>query len=171
MRRVVAALVLVVAVAALAAGCAGLGEGDVAQLIPPDKRTPAPAFHAPALRGSGEVALSDYAGRPVVLNFWASWCDPCRRETPALVDFSSRDHAVQVVGLAVTDRPGDSRAFARRYGVKYPLGIDRSGDIIAKYGANGLPVTVFVDADGRVAATAFGELTEKQFQGYADQLA
>ncbi|HVG99716.1 MAG TPA: TlpA disulfide reductase family protein [Miltoncostaeaceae bacterium] len=170
MRRAAAALSLVAVVAALAAGCAGLGLGDEAKVIPPEQRHPAPAFTVPDLDGAGEVSLADYRGTPVVLNFWASWCDPCQQETPALVAFSKERRDVQVVGLAVNDRGSKSRAFARKYGVHYPLGVDGDGDTIAKYGANGLPVTVFIDADGRIAQTSFGALTQQQFEGYADKI-
>jgi cytochrome c biogenesis protein CcmG, thiol:disulfide interchange protein DsbE len=168
MPRALAALVLAALVAALA-GCAVLG-GDQVEVIPSDERTPAPAFRVDALNGAGEVALADYAGTPVVLNFWASWCEPCQREMPALVEFSNERTGVQVVGLAVTDEPSASRAFARETGADFPLGVDRRGDTIAKFGATGLPATVFIDSEGRVAATAFGELTRQQFDAYADEL-
>jgi cytochrome c biogenesis protein CcmG, thiol:disulfide interchange protein DsbE len=169
MRRTLAALALIVAAAALA-GCAGLGAEEDVSLVPEQDRTTAPAFRVPALDGSGEVSLADHAGRVVVLNFWASWCAPCRNEMPALVEFADATPGVDVVGLAVTDRPADSRDFAREFGVDYDLGIDRRGDTIARYGASGLPVTVFVDEEGRVAQTAFGELTREQLNAYADLL-
>jgi thiol-disulfide isomerase/thioredoxin len=169
MRRALAALALAALVAALA-GCAGLGGGDDVSVIPGDERTPAPAFRVAALDGAGEVALADYAGTPVVLNFWASWCEPCQREMPALVEFSKKRTGVQVVGLATTDEPAKSRAFAREMGADFPLGIDRRGDTIAKFGGTGLPTTVFIDREGRVAGTAFGELTPNQLDGYADEL-
>ena len=168
MRRALAALALVVLAVALG-GCAVLG-GDDVSVIPPDERTPAPAFRVDSLDGAGEVALADYAGTPVVLNFWASWCEPCQREMPALVEFSKERTGVQVVGLAVTDVPSASRAFAREVGADFPLGIDRRGDTIATFGATGLPATVFIDREGRVAGTAFGELTRQQFDGYAEKL-
>jgi thiol-disulfide isomerase/thioredoxin len=169
MRRALAALALAALVAALA-GCAGLGQGDQVEVIPSDERTPAPAFRVDALNGAGEVALADYAGTPVVLNFWASWCEPCQREMPALVELSKERKDIQVVGLAVTDQPSKSRAFAREMGADFPLGVDRRGDTIAKFGGTGLPTTVFIDREGRVAGTAFGELTPQQFEGYAKKI-
>jgi cytochrome c biogenesis protein CcmG, thiol:disulfide interchange protein DsbE len=141
------------------------------------ERPEAPAFTAPVLlAGDGigpkgaDVSLDDLRGRTVVLNFWASWCEPCQREMPALVEFAKERPGVQVVGLAVTDVPSASRAFAREVGADFPLGIDRRGDTIATFGATGLPATVFIDREGRVAGTAFGELTRQQFDGYADKL-
>jgi thiol-disulfide isomerase/thioredoxin len=169
MRRILAVLALV-AVAVAAAGCAGLGGDDDVSLVPEDDRSPAPAFRVDRLDGSGELSLADYAGTPVVLNFWASWCEPCQEEMPALVEFSKEGRGIQVVGLAVTDVPAESRAFAREAGADFPLGIDRRGDTIAKFGASGLPVTVFVDDEGRVAQTAYGGLTRQQFEAYAKAL-
>jgi cytochrome c biogenesis protein CcmG, thiol:disulfide interchange protein DsbE len=169
MRRLAAALALTAAAAAMLAGCAGLGGTDVS-VIPEGERTPAPAFRAEALDGASEVALSDYAGRPVVLNFWASWCEPCRREMPALVEFAKATPGVAVVGLATTDQPAASRAFAREYGIGFDLASDRAGSTANIYGVTGLPATVFIDAEGRVAQTAFGELTREQFDAYADEL-
>ena len=169
MRRSLAALATI-AVAATLAGCAGLGDDDDVSLVPVEERSPAPAFRVPALDGSGEVSLADHAGRPVVLNFWASWCGPCQAEMPALVEFSRATPGVDVVGLAVTDVLADSRAFARELGVDFELGVDRRGDTIARFGGTGLPITVFVDEEGRVAQTAFGELTRRQLDAYADEL-
>jgi peroxiredoxin len=89
---------------------------------------------------------------------------------PALVEFAKATPGVQVVGVATTDRPSDSRAFARETGADFPLGVDRRGDAAATFGVVGLPATVFVDAEGRVAATSHGELTRQQLDGYADRL-
>jgi cytochrome c biogenesis protein CcmG, thiol:disulfide interchange protein DsbE len=168
MRRALAALALV-ALASSLAGCISIG-GDDVSVIPSDERTPAPAVRVDSLDGAGEVALADYAGTPVVLNFWASWCAPCQEEMPALVDFADATPGVRVVGVAVDDRPSDSRAFAREAAVDFPLGVDRRGDVAATFGVKGLPATVFVDAEGRVAKTHLGDLTRQQLDRYADLL-
>ena len=106
----------------------------------------------------------------MVLNFWASWCEPCTREMPALVAFAKDTPGVDVVGLAVNDRPADSRRFAEDVGIPFDLGIDRDGEVARAYGATGLPVTVIVDPEGRVADTFFGEITREQLDSYAEQL-
>jgi thiol-disulfide isomerase/thioredoxin len=168
MRRVTVALALIAALAALA-GCAGLGADDVS-VIAPDQRVPAPAFRVDALDGSAEIALADHAGKPVAVNFWASWCEPCQREMPALVEFARETPGVVVLGVATTDQPAASRAFARDYGVDFPLGVDRRGSTAAAFGVGGLPATVFVDEEGRVAQTVFGELTRQQLERYAELL-
>jgi cytochrome c biogenesis protein CcmG/thiol:disulfide interchange protein DsbE len=153
-------LAAVAAIACLAAACGGgLGDGAGASTAPPAEREAAPGFRVPSLEGGGEIALADYRGTPVVLNFWASWCGPCREEMPALVEFADANPGLRVVGLAVNDRPEDSRRFARSLGVDFDLGVDRDGDVAASYGATGLPITVVIDARGRVATTWFGPIT------------
>lgn len=168
--HVVALLVIFVA-ALVGAGCseAGLG-GDDAEPLEQDGRTPAPAVSLPALDGGEPVTLAARLGRPVVLNFWASWCEPCTREMPALIDFAKDTPGIDVVGLAVNDVPADSRRFAEEVGIPFDLGIDRDGDVAREFGVTGLPVTVIVDQEGRVADTFFGEITREQLDSYAEQL-
>jgi cytochrome c biogenesis protein CcmG/thiol:disulfide interchange protein DsbE len=171
MRRALALLVALAA-SALLAGCSGGGlGGDAAvSLLPEADREPAPAVSVPALADGGRVDLADHRGTPVVLNFWASWCEPCMRETPALVAFSKERPGLDVVGLAVSDRPSDARRFAASEDVPYDLGVDRDAKVAGKFGVTGLPVTVIIDADGRVASTFFGEIDADQLDSFADQL-
>lgn len=171
MRRVLALLVAI-AIAAVLAGCgaAGLGENTDQQLIAPPDRKAAPKIDQPALDGDGRVTLAAHRGRPVILNFWASWCEPCQRETPELVAFAKRHPTIDVVGLAVNDIPSDARRFARRESVTYELGLDRGADAAGKFGVSGLPVTAVIDAEGRLAATFIGEISEAQLESFAKQL-
>ena len=168
MRR---ALTAAIALALALAGCssAGLG-GDVTQPVAPTaKREQAPPVSVAALDGGTRVTLAAHRGAPVILNFWASWCEPCQRETPALVAFAKAHPGIDVVGIAVNDRTSDSRRFARKYGIPYDLGVDRDGDVAAAFGATGLPTTVIIDDRGLVADTFFGEITRTQLDGYAEQ--
>ena len=171
MRRLVVLIVAVVAALALA-GCGGGGLGsDMAVTVADeDGREPAPELSVPALDGSGPVTL---AGRdkPVVLNFWASWCEPCTREMPALVEFHNLHPEVDVIGVAVNDLPEDSRAFAEDIGIPFTLASDRGGDAAADFGVQGLPVTVLIDAEGRLAATHPGEIDRADLEAYAAGLA
>ncbi len=174
MRRVAVIIALVAAVALAGAACSRGGgdeSGDFAQPIdePADRRE-APEFSVPRLDGEGELTTADLAGTPVVLNFWASWCGPCRTETPALVEFSEQTPAVRVVGVAVDDAPADSRRFAREFDVPYELASDRQGSAAAKFGVQGLPVTVILDAQGRVVTTWFGEIKRADLDLFVDQL-
>jgi thiol-disulfide isomerase/thioredoxin len=105
--------------------------------------------------------LTGYRGRIVVLNFWATWCLPCREEMPALADLQARyaDRGVQVIG-ASTDDPGRVKAVrraARDLGVNFPIWLDATTDDMRRLGLGGaLPATAFVDRDGRIAARILG---------------
>lgn len=111
----------------------------------------APGFVLPRLDGEGRLSLSALAGRVVVLNFFASWCDPCRSEAGVLEHLSeSYPSRVVVVGIATNDDAGDARAFARTLGLGYPLVIADDA-VLAAYAVRGLPETVFIDADGAVS--------------------
>ena len=134
-------------------------------------RDPAPEFTVPALEGGDDLTLAGFEGTPVVLNFWASWCPPCRAEMPALKAFADDNPDVEVVGLAVNDEPENSRSFADDLEITFPLGIDRDGSVSIDYGATGLPVTVFIDAQGNVAETWFGEITREDLDRLSRQVA
>jgi thiol-disulfide isomerase/thioredoxin len=166
------ALVLALAAVLLTvSGCAGLGEeGGTVTLASQADRAPAPAVAVPALDGGKRITLAALRGRPVVLNFWASWCEPCTEEMPTLVEFSREHPGLDVVGLAVNDRPADSRRFARQVGADFTLGVDGDGDVAARFGASGLPVTVIIDSAGRVATTVFGPMSRDDLESVADQL-
>jgi cytochrome c biogenesis protein CcmG, thiol:disulfide interchange protein DsbE len=124
----------------------------------------APDFELPALDGNGTVRLSDFRGRPVVLNFWASYCNPCRDEFP-LFKQALREHAADdlaVVGVAFQDVPSDSRAFVRATGARWPNGIDERGTVGKQdYGVLALPQTFFIDRDGKIVDRYFAGLTTR----------
>lgn len=121
---------------------------------------PAPAFAAPDLAESTRtIALADFRGTPLVVNFWASWCVPCRREMPRLAAAARRlDGRVAFVGIDYKDQRGDALAFARKMGVPYRSAVDPDGTIGDRYGIYGLPTTVFVDARGRIVGRYLGEM-------------
>lgn len=99
----------------------------------------------------------------VVVNFWASWCIPCRSEMPAIDRFARDRPEITVIGIAVDDTEEAARAFAAEVGVSYPLGIDEEDVTIREYSRLGLPTT-FVIVDGRLAARADGELTYAELE-------
>ena len=141
-------------------------------LTPAADRAPAPAVTAPALDGGRPITLAAFRGRPVLLNFWASWCEPCQKEMPALVAFSKEHPGLSVVGLAVNDRPAYSRRFARKVGADFPLGIDRDADVAAEFDATtGLPDDRDHRPGGpRSPTTIYGPVSRTALEGYADQL-
>jgi len=116
----------------------------------------APAFTAPAYAG-GPISLGRFRGHPVVLNFWASWCPPCRAEMPALEAAYRKYQArgVVVIGIdGATDTWDASRTFLSARGVTYPVARDDRGQVAQAYHVAALPTTFFIRADGRVAGVA-----------------
>lgn len=117
---------------------------------------PAPELAITAPDGS-VVRLSQLRGRPVVLNFWASWCVPCRQEGPLLQQAAGRHSDVAFLGADIQDSEAAARAFAREVGVTYPSGPVASGSP-ASFGVSAPPETFFIDSGGRVAARFTGPL-------------
>lgn len=113
---------------------------------------------------SGEAWLSDYRGHPVVLNFWATWCFPCRTEIPQFVNAADKyqDDGLVVIGLDLQEGAGLIQPFAERYGMNYPILVDRDGEVGDKYRLLGLPTTVFIDADGVIQKIFRGPLEDRQ---------
>jgi cytochrome c biogenesis protein CcmG/thiol:disulfide interchange protein DsbE len=141
------AAVLTPAVAFLALLAFGLVSTDG----PPGPGDEAPAFTASRLGGAGSLALGDLRGKPVVLNFWASWCGPCRDEAPMLNAAARRyEGRVNIVGVNIKDSRTDALEFARRYGYAFPSVVDSDGRIFDDYGLTGQPETFVIDAQGRV---------------------
>jgi cytochrome c biogenesis protein CcmG, thiol:disulfide interchange protein DsbE len=123
----------------------------------------APDFALPRLDGEGELSLASLRGKAVVVNFWASWCEPCKTETPMLQAAwrKYRSQGLVIVGIDYDDFRGEARAFAKRYGVTYPIVHDRRKETVGRYGVVGVPETLFVDRRGRlVGERVVGELDE-----------
>ncbi|MFN8036283.1 MAG: TlpA disulfide reductase family protein [Acidimicrobiia bacterium] len=118
---------------------------------------PAPDFDVPGLRG-GRVKLSAFRGHPVVLTFFASWCHPCEKEQPilraGLEKYGKR--GLRVVGITYQDADPDARAFAQRLDATWPLGTDADGDVARAYRVRAIPLTYFIEPDGKVASLVFG---------------
>ena len=121
----------------------------------------APAFSLPALgHASQQVSLGQYSGRPLIVNFFASWCPPCKTETPLLVKFYHAEKGkVALVGLDENDVLGNATSFTRADGVTYPVGWDPQFNVASAYGVNALPQTFFLDARHRIVDRIFGAVT------------
>jgi len=147
----VASLIAIALVASGPAGPAGAAADPAA-----------PAFSLPVLGQSAQkILLSDYAGKPLIVNFFASWCEPCQKETPLLARFYRAEHAkVAIVGLDENDVVGSAMAFTRKEGVGYPVGFDPGVVAASAYGVAGLPQTFFLDARHRIVDRVFGAVTQ-----------
>ena len=112
-----------------------------------------------------QVSLGQYSGRPLIVNFFASWCDPCKTETPLLAKFYRAEKSkVALVGLDENDVLGNAMSFTRADGVSYPVGWDPQFGIASAYGVNALPQTFFLDARHRIVDRVFGAVTLADLQ-------
>ena len=163
MRRVLAAVGVATALVLLASGC---GRDPVPRVgvtrIAAADRQPAPPISGNTLDGRN-IALSDFAGRIVVINSWASWCAPCRSEVPILVAAAqAQGEGVAFVGLNVSDEPEAAGQFVAETGMTFPSIADPDGALLATIPGvppKALPSTVVLDAQGRIAARVVGEVT------------
>jgi cytochrome c biogenesis protein CcmG, thiol:disulfide interchange protein DsbE len=121
-----------------------------------------PATPLPKLEGQGSGSVADYRGRWVLVNVWASWCTPCRDESPALERFyrAHRGHRFAVLGIASNDLSGDALSFVRRYEITYPQLRDGSGDYSQEeLRTTGVPESFLVGPDGRLVLHRLGPVT------------
>lgn len=175
-----AVLALLAAVLALAA-CSSGGDTftfhsatQLGQLYPKAERKPAGGFTGQLLDG-GTTSLAAQRGKVVVLNFWASWCAPCRIESPQF-NFVYRDMAgrgVTFLGIDTKDVKSNAKAFVHDFHIAYPIVYDEQGEIGLRIGdlpTRGLPFTVLIDRTGQVAAVYEGQLTAKDLTTSLDKL-
>lgn len=147
--------------------------GGAAAKLAASKGAPvaAPPFSLPRINGipgvpdGTTVSLASLKGKVVVLNFWASWCIPCKQESPRLEEAYAKYKAqgVVVLGVDAQDFSGDARAFARKYHLTYLIVHDGSGKTLTPYGVTGFPETFFVDRQGNLVGQRIeGEISAKQ---------
>jgi len=155
LRPAIAMLAVLAVVGLLVYGLASKGSSGVAL------GEVAPASSLPRLEGSGDGSLADYRGRWVLVNFWASWCIPCKQEAPLLERFQHRygGRAFTVLGVDSRDLSGDGRAFVRRYRLTYPQLRDGDGAAAHEFGTTGVPENFLVDPAGRVRLLVRGPVT------------
>ncbi|MEO5348552.1 MAG: TlpA family protein disulfide reductase [Magnetococcus sp. YQC-3] len=135
---------------------AGCGESPV-----PTVRSHAPNFTLELFEG-GKWQLSDFKGKPLVLNFFASWCVPCGEEAPAFERGyqAFKEKGVQFIGIASQDTRSKAMDFVQKHGLTYPVGLDTTGAIREAYGVFGMPTTFFVDKAGTIHYLHVGGVNE-----------
>ncbi len=143
-------------------GCEGEGSGG-----PPSPGNEAPSFVAATLEGDS-VAVEDLRGRPVLLNVWATWCAPCRREKPFLQGIDDRlgPRGLQVVGVSVDvgRATGDIERFLEEFQVRYTILHDPDQRIMSRYSVPGLPTTYLIDSEGTIRLVRIGLVTEEDHE-------
>lgn len=135
---------------------------------------PAPDFMLDTLDGS-EVSLADYEGQPVLINFWASWCPPCRLEMPALVSayetHKDKGFVILAIDLTFQDALPDVEAFVKEFGMTFPVLLDYDGTVTnERYRLLGLPMSVFVNREGVVTRTHIGAMTGEQIDQFVGEI-
>ncbi|MGG3280952.1 redoxin domain-containing protein [Paenibacillus solani] len=128
---------------------------------PRDQAVPgqsAPTFSASGLKGE-EISLANYKGRGVILNFWASWCNPCVNELP-LLNEAYKLSGVEMLAINVGENKETVQKFVDRYEIEFPIVLDSDLNIKQKYQVVGMPLTVLIDKDGTIVERHEGEMTE-----------
>ena len=140
-------------------------DNSIDSAVAAGKRPSAPSLELPRLGAPGSLSLASLKGKVVVLNYWASWCPPCRGEAPVLERWHHRIVPMggTVLGVDVLDVDSDARAFMRRYGMTFPIVRDGDGDTGKDFGVNGQPETIVIDRRGRIAATFRTPVTDADF--------
>lgn len=132
----------------------------------------APAPTLPQLEGNGKGSLAEYRGQWVLVNFWASWCIPCREEAPALEEFQKQrgGQNFTVLGIDTRDLSGDGQQFVRKYGLTYPQLRDGNGQRAHDFGTTGVPENFLVDPRGKLRLLRPGPVTEEYLRRYVAPL-
>lgn len=137
-----------------------------AEVPPPD----ADLFPGGWEEAAAWIARESEAGRPTLVNIFASWCGPCEREMPLLIETADANPDIAFLGIDHLDRLEDGRGFVDRLGVSFPTLHDLDGDVAFAVGGRGMPTTVVFDRDGELVGRVVGELTETSLEQLLDQV-
>lgn len=163
-------LVIAIAVAGLLLTRGGAGN-EFSPKSSTEAKEPAPNFTIQLLDGK-DFRFSDYKGKPVLINFFASWCLPCREEMPVLekVVLEYQPKGVVFLGIAVDDTEKKMKDFIAKYGVTFPVGLDKTAEIQKSFGLYGIPTTYFIDKNGVINYFHSGVVTEELLQHELNKL-
>ncbi|MCL4508964.1 MAG: TlpA family protein disulfide reductase [Chloroflexi bacterium] len=120
---------------------------------------PAPGWVLTGTQGQ-TITLSSFSGGPLLINFWATWCHPCKQELPLLQRYAAHARSARVVGIDELEGISLVAPFVHDAGISYPIALDKDGSVGRSYGVAGLPTTIAIDRHGIVRAVHLGQLTE-----------
>ncbi len=174
----VVALVMAVGLVGLFGWALAKSGGQPRQVLVNSRFGEAPITQRPAspltlgLLGGGSLSLGDLQGKVVMVDFWASWCPPCRQEAPVLarVYREYQGKGVEFVGIAIWDTPEEVQKYVSRYGITFPTGLDEKGTIAIDYGVTGIPEKYFLNAEGQVVRKFIGPVDEAQLRRVLEEL-
>jgi thiol-disulfide isomerase/thioredoxin len=170
-RRAVIAVAVLISLTAAAAVFIGQSSGGDGSTVEATATRAVIPFTLPELREDrGPVSLAAVPDRPTVVNFFAWWCEPCKRELPALRDAAAAHPEIAFLGVDHKDSRDDAIEILDRFGITYPAGYDPKGSIGARYALRGLPATAFIDTDGRIVDFHQGELSATELRERLDRL-
>lgn len=158
-------IILAVLVAAIAYTVYNTANKDDVQLLKIGDN--APDFSLVDLNGETHK-LSDYKGQGVLLNFWGTWCKPCKKEMPAINNQYKqfKDEGVQILGVNIAQSNLEVSSYADKLGVEFPIAIDKTKSVMRAYNVDPLPTTVLINKDGKIEKIITGEMTETDIEKY-----
>jgi peroxiredoxin len=158
-------IILAVLVAAIAYTVYNTANKDDVQLLKIGDN--APDFSLVDLNGETHK-LSDYKGQGVLLNFWGTWCKPCKKEMPAINNQYKqfKDQGVQILGVNIAQSNLEVSSYADKLGVEFPIAIDKTKSVMRAYNVDPLPTTVLINKDGKIEKIITGEMTETDIEKY-----
>ena len=163
MNRTVLIIGIIIVAAIVIVLFAGLGK-DPQHIDSPLIGKPAPPFALKAVNSAETIDLESLRGKPVIVNFWATWCVPCYEEHPTLVANARQLDQVQFVGVVFNDTEDKIQSFLRERGSAYPTLLDQQGKTAIAYGVGGVPETYFINPAGTIVAKFEGPMSTEQLQ-------